>query len=75
MWVAENIFGQHLLVRPQLRLGVQPAPGVIQVDLAEPVEPGLVALAQLVQVVGLVVSGIFLNKFSVFVHAGSLSNR
>ncbi len=72
MRVAEDVFGQQLLVSAQLRLGIQPAAGVIQVDLAEPVKAGIVPLAQFIQVVGFIVRRVFLNKFSIFGHAGSL---
>jgi len=59
MRVAKHVFGQYLLVRPHLALGIKAAAGVVQVDLPQPVEPGVVALAQLVQVVGSIVSRVF----------------
>ncbi len=69
MRVAKNGFGQDFLVSAQLRLGIQAAAGVIQVNLAEPLKTAIVPLAQLVEIVGFVISRVFLDKFSVFVHA------
>ena len=52
MRVAEHAAGQQVRVLADLRLGVQAAAGVVEVDVSVAIEPAVVAFAQPVDRVG-----------------------
>ena len=60
--VAEDMFAEQLLVLADLRFGIQPAAGVIQIDVLGQVEPGILGGAQLVDGFGGRVAGIGFQK-------------
>ncbi len=70
----KTLRGEQLLVQAQLRLGVQPAARVVQVDLAQAVEAGIVALAQLVDVVSFIERRIGLDEILILGHDKSSSD-
>ena len=59
MRVAEYALQQQLLVLFHLRIGIQPAAGVIEVDLSGAVEAGIVRGTQFVQAEGGFVRWVF----------------
>ena len=71
MRISEDLFRQHLLMKAQLRLSIQSAPGVIEINLSFAIEAGIVTVAQFVQIVSFIIGRVFVNKISIFVHGGS----
>ncbi len=62
MRVAEHAAGQQVGVLADLRLGVQTAAGVVEIDMPVAIEPAVVAFAQLVDRVGRCVLRISLDE-------------
>src|SRR5690606_33354668 len=61
MRVAEDAFVKELVVLSNLRLGVDAAARVIEINVLPRVEAGIIALAEFVDFGGLFVSGVFLK--------------
>jgi hypothetical protein len=53
MWIAKYVPTKQLLVFSDLAISVQPTSGVIQIDLAKPVQAAVLLLAQLIDLMGL----------------------
>ena len=65
MGIAKDVAQQQLLVPAHLRFCVQPAAGVIEIHLVERVEAAVVAITQFIEIVGLIVAGVFRDEFRV----------